>query len=202
MVKRAIVKNKKINRYKKQSKIGPTKRKILLLLLAGVGLGLTHRPDKQWQIIRGLAKEWKEINRTTLNRSVRSLYKSHLVKEKKNKDGTTTMILTHEGEKLALRYNLDTLKLNKKKKWDGKWYVVMYDVPEKKRALRKDLFNRLKTLGFMELQHSVFAYPHDCRKEIEFIIEAYDARKYIRCMEVTYIDDATELIKKFKIRKV
>ena len=184
----------------KKRRIGATKKKVLLLLGAGIGLGFTKRPDKQWQIISEIADEWKKINRTSLNRAVSSLYESHLVKEKKHKDGTTTMVLTHEGERMVLRYNLHTLKLNKKEKWEGKWYVVMYDIPESKRRLRKILMHRLKALGFIELQHSVFAYPHDCRKEIEYIIEAYDAREYIRCMEVTYIDDESALRKKFKIK--
>ena len=186
-------------RYKR---MGATKKKVLLLLAAGIGLGLTRRPDKQWQIMRAVTLEWKEINRPTLNRVVKSLYQSHLVIRKKNKDGTTTMVLTHEGRRLALRYDLDTLTLNKKRKWDGKWYVVMYDIPEKKRKLREILLARLKALGFIELQQSVFVYPHDCRNEIEFVIEAYDARRYIRFLEVTYIDDESELRKKFKIRKI
>ncbi|HCC05381.1 TPA: hypothetical protein DEP58_03715 [Patescibacteria group bacterium] len=183
-------------------RMGAIKKKVLLLLYAGIGLGLTRRPDKQWQIIRTLSKEWKEIHRATLHRAVESLYQSHLVEKKKNKDGTTTMILTHEGRRTTLHYKLENITLSKKKKWDGKWYVVMYDIPEKKRALREILFNRLKTMGFVELQHSVFVYPHDCRRELEFVIEAYEARKYIRCMEVTYIDDESVLRKKFKIHKV
>lgn len=182
-------------------RMGATKKKVLLLLSAGIALGFTKRPDKQWQIIHGTAKEWKEINRNSLKHAVHSLYESHLVKEKKHKDGTTTMMLTHEGKQMALRYNLNTLKLSKKKKWAGKWYVVMYDIPEHKRKLRKILMQRLKALGFIELQRSVFAYPHDCRKEIEYVIEAYDAREYIRCMEVTHIDDDSVLRKRFKIAK-
>ena len=96
-------------------RMGATKKKVLLLLGAGIGLGLTHRSDKQWQIVRAVAKEWKDIDRRSLNRTVRSLYESHLVKERKYKDGTTSMVLTHEGEKMVLRYNLHTLELSKKK---------------------------------------------------------------------------------------
>lgn len=182
-------------------RMGANKKKVLLLLGAGIVLGLTRRPDKQWQIIRAVREEWKEINRKALHRVVKSMYQSHLLTKKKNKDGTTTLVLTHEGKRLALRYDLETLALKKKKKWDGKWYVVMYDIPEKKRKLREILLARLKALGFVELQHSVFVYPYDCRNEIEFVIETYDARRYIRCMEVTYIDDELELRKKFKIQK-
>lgn len=181
------------------ARIGATKQKVLMFLAAGLALGLTHRPDKQWQIVRGLVAGWKEINRSNLNRAVRSLHRSHLVCEHKHKDGSTTMVLTHEGKKMALRYNLATLTLKKSKVWDGRWRVVMYDVPEEKRALREDLLRTLKRLGFYELQQSVLVFPYECRKELEFFIEAYDAREYIRYMEADYIDDATEVKKPFKL---
>ncbi len=179
--------------------MGTTKQKVLMLLFAGLALGLTHRPDKQWQIVRGLVAGWKEINRSNLNRAVRSLYRSHLVRKERHTDGSVTMVLTHEGTRMALRYNLVTLKLSREKVWDKRWRVVMYDVPEGMRTLRECLLHTLKHLGFHELQQSVLVYPHECRKELEFFIEAYEAREYIRYFEADYIDDATQLKKLFRL---
>jgi DNA-binding transcriptional regulator PaaX len=180
--------------------MGATKQKVLLLLVSGLALGLTHRPDKQWQIVRGLVAGWKEIDRSNLNRAVRGLYRSHLVREHLHKDGSVSMVLTHEGKKMALRYNLATLKLNKDELWDRKWRIVMYDVPESNRAFREDLLRSLRHLGFHEVQQSVLVYPYECRKELEFFIEAYDAREYIRYIEATYIDDDSYLKHLFRLK--
>ena len=38
-----------------------------------------------------------------------------------------------KGERRAQRYKLEKLKIERQKKWDGKWRVVMFDIPEEKR---------------------------------------------------------------------
>lgn len=54
----------------------------------------------------------------------------------------------------------------KAKKWDGKWRVVIFDVPESKRHHRNFLRKELKLVGFKELQHSVWITPYDIEKEL------------------------------------
>jgi DNA-binding transcriptional regulator PaaX len=167
--------------------------------MAGVALGLTRSYKVQLRVMKELAKEWREIDRTTLTRSTNVLYRSKLVQRKTHKDGSVTLVLTDAGKKQALRYNLDTLSIPKQRKWDGKWRIVMYDIPEDLRDLRIELLGKLKHLGFVELQHSVFVHPYECRDQIEYLIEAYGAREYIRRMVVEEIDDAGPLRKHFKL---
>ena len=180
-------------------RISSHQQKALLLLYAGVALGLTRSPKVQWRVLKELPKEWQKIDRKALNNATKALYKSKLVSAKPHKDGSYTLTLTQKGKKQALRYNLDTMQIEKPKRWDGKWRLVTYDIPEKKRGLRKDVACTLKRLGFYELQHSVFVHPFECMKEIEYLIERYEAREYVRSMLVEHIDDAKPLLRHFHL---
>lgn len=183
----------------KNTRMGIVKKKVLTCLLAGVALGLTRSAKKQLWILRQIPKEFKNIERRALNRAIHSLYTSHLVSEKHNKDGTTTLILNENGKRKALTFNIEKLEIKKPSNWDGKWRIVMFDIPEKIRRLRDSLRLHFNELGFIELQKSVFVFPYPCSKEIEFILEFYNARKHIRFVLAEKIDNELHLKSKFKL---
>ncbi len=183
----------------KIKRVGTTQRKIVLLLLAGLALSLTRSPKKQWWILKQIPKEWKKENRQALERAINSLYASHLIEERNHKDGTTTFILSENGKQKALRFNIDKLEIKKPTNWDGKWRIVMFDVPEKLRRLRDSLRLHLREIGLIELQKSVFVFPYPCSKEIEFILEFYNARKHVRFVLAERIDNQLHLMKKFNL---
>lgn len=180
--------------------MGAVKKKVLTLLLAGIALGLNRSAKRHSWILRQIPKEFKNIERRALNRAINSLYKSHLVSEKDNKDGTTTLILSEDGKKTALTFNLENMEIKKPAKWDGKWRIIMFDIPERIRRLRDSLRLHFRELGFVELQKSVFVHPYHCHKEIEFILEFYNARKYVRFVLADRIDNELHLKGKFKLK--
>src|SRR3989344_1143794 len=180
-------------------RMGNLKKKILLLLLAGLALGLTQSPKKHWWILKQIPKEWEKINRQALQRAINSLYTSNLVQEKDNKDGTTTLILSENGKRKALRFNIDKIEIKKPKNWDKKWRIVMFDIPEKLRRLRDSLRIHFREIGLVELQKSVFVYPYSCDREIEFILEFYNAKKHVRFILADSVDNQLHLMKKFDL---
>lgn len=183
------------------SRIGNIKKKALLILLAGLAFGLTRSYKKQKWILKQIPKELAKENRQALEKAINSLYTSHLVKEGYHKDGTTTLVLNENGKQKALRFNIDKLEIKEPAIWDGKWRIVMFDVPEKLRRLRDSLRLHFKKIGLIELQKSVFVYPYPCSKEIEFILEFYNARKHIRFVIADKIDNELHLKQKFKLFK-
>lgn len=94
---------------------------------------------------------------------------------------------------------LEDIALPKEKKWDGKWRLFTFDIPEKYRLARNMLRRKLKNLGMYNMQRSVFVYPHDCGKDLEFIVDYYGVERYATYAEVSYIDIDKELRKYFKI---
>lgn len=180
-------------------KKGALQKKILLLLSAGIALGLTHNPNQYFRIVSETGKEWEKINRDSLNRAVRSLYKSKLVSTKRNQDGTLTLALSKEGERLALTYDIENIEIKTPEYWDKKWRIVMFDVPESLKRTRDALRMHFKSMGFYEFQKSVFVHPYQCEKEIEYITEFYKARKFLRFIIATEIDNALEIRRYFNL---
>lgn len=178
---------------------GDVQKKILILLLGGIALGLSGSPKRYFQILKEMKKEWKELDRIQLKRAIKSLYQSKLIKEKENPDGTVTLILTQEGEQKALTYNLDEMKITKPVKWDGKWRIALFDIPERARKIRDAFRYHLKQLGFFEFQKSVFVHPYDCKDEIEYLIEFYDARRFVRFIIADHIDNELHLKSHFRL---
>jgi len=173
-------------------------KKILLLLLAGVGLGFTYSPHRQLRILKDLGKEWKKVDREALKRAIRALYRSRLIKTVENPDGSFTYTITNEGKLKVLTYNFQEMKV-KKGEWDGKWRLVIFDIPEKLKVQRNALREKLKELGFYELQKSVFILPYSCGDEINFLIEFFNLRRFVRLAMLESIDNDPHLKKIFHL---
>ena len=92
---------------KTMRELGPMQKKILLLLVGGLTLSLTHRPDVYFRVVKKIAKEWKKINELALRRSIKRLYQSKLIDYKENGDGTVKIVLSKNGKNKILKYNLD-----------------------------------------------------------------------------------------------
>src|SRR3989344_3282323 len=141
---------------KRRQRIGVRQQKILLLLFGGLALGLSRSARQQFRIIGEIRKEWKNLNRKALNEAVNNLYKSKLVDTKDNRDGTFTLVLSKEGRRVVLRYDMDNMRIKTPAHWDMKWRMVMFDVPEKLKCVRESLRMHFKNMEFYEFQKSVF----------------------------------------------
>ena len=179
----------------------PLKRKILLLLLGGLAFGCSYTPRNQWKVVKTVSDEWNKINKKDLHKQMRSLYASNLVKRIDNPDGTCTFVLTDKGKLRALTYNFGEIIIEKEK-WDGKWRFVIFDIPEKLISGRDALRQKIKKLGFYELQKSVFIFPYKCADELEFIIEFYGIKKYVRYGTMDSIDNDLYLKKFFGLEVI
>ncbi|MBI2041945.1 MAG: hypothetical protein HYT20_02925 [Candidatus Nealsonbacteria bacterium] len=77
--------------------------------------------------------------------------------------------LTAEGRKKAGMFQIDALNIKRNKKWDGKWRLLSFDIPEKRKIVREALRGKLKELGFCPFQKSIWIYPYNCVPEIELL---------------------------------
>lgn len=180
-------------------RLGKTQQKILLLLLGGVTIGLSGSPKTAFKVIRAVKKEWEEIDRSALRRSVAALKQSKLVVARKCNDGSTELSLSRAGEYRATAYSIGKISLVRAKHWDGNWRIVMFDVPEKFRHIRNTLRFQMNRLGFTELQKSVFVYPYPCRNEIEYLVKFYHAEAFVHLVVARSIDNDDALKKYFHI---
>ncbi|KKT29611.1 CRISPR-associated endonuclease Cas2 [Candidatus Giovannonibacteria bacterium RIFCSPLOWO2_12_FULL_44_25] len=182
-----------------EKRLGPTAQKVLLLLLGGVVLGFARSPKQYWRTIETIKKDWQKINQHTLRRTIRNLYRSRLVDIKENKDDTTTIVLTEQGRKRATTYNIDTIRVPEMKKWDKKWRIILFDIPERHKKARDALAKALKNMGFYRLQKSVFVHPFECGSEVDFVIEFFNLRPYVRTILAHQIDNELHLKQYFSL---
>ncbi|GEM_PF-244818 len=192
---------KRVARHKGR-RMGTAKKKVLILLLGGLSLGLSGSPRTSWKIIGAMSKEWKELSKQVAERAINSLYVSRLIEVKENPDGTCTVVLDDRGRKKALTYDLSRMKIETPAMWDKQWRMISSDIPEGKKAVRDEIREHFLELGFFELHDSVFIHPFDCFKEIEYISTLYDVRKHLRFVVANYVDNEDQLKKFFGMEHV
>lgn len=76
-------------------------------------------------------------------------------------DGKRYARITEKGE-LMLQMETERASIAGKKKWDRRWRVVIFDIPERRRNVRVRLRRLMEEYGFVHLQHSVWICPYDC----------------------------------------
>jgi len=85
------------------------------------------------------------------------------------RDGKKYLRITPSGRK-ALEFEQAKVVLkNQKKKWDGRWRMVAFDIPERRKAVRFRLCAVMREIGFVRLQNSVWVYPYDCEDFIALL---------------------------------
>ncbi|OGD67961.1 hypothetical protein A2996_02085 [Candidatus Campbellbacteria bacterium RIFCSPLOWO2_01_FULL_34_15] len=191
----------KINKNLKGIRLGKNQKKIAILLLGGIALSLSATPKKQFKILGEIHDELKDIDERFLKRSIKALYESKVIDYKENKNGTMTIILSDEGKKRVLAYDLTNMKIKKPNKWDKKWRIVSFDIPENKKIIRRSLNHHFRKIGFYNFQKSIYVYPYDCKSEIDYIIEVYNAREFVRFIVAEYVDNALHLKKIFNLEE-
>ncbi|HDH07821.1 MAG TPA: CRISPR-associated endonuclease Cas2 [Candidatus Moranbacteria bacterium] len=180
-------------------KFGPVQKKIILALLGGVALGMSSSPRQYFKTLRVLRKDWKKIDQRNFNRSIKRLSREKFIEEKKLPDGSFKLILTKEGKRQAKMLSLlgSSINFKKPKRWDKKWRIVLFDIPEKDRVFRNILRDHLKTLGFHKLQHSVFISPYPFEKSLLELVALYSVEPYVRIITATKIDNESKIKRRF-----
>ena len=138
------------------------------------------------QMLRIFGFGKKDYNPKSVYNSLKRLQKNRLV-DITEKDGKTIIKITKNGKSKLLEYEFEDMQIAKPKKWDGKWRIVGFDVPEKRKKAREALRHKMKELGFIQMQKSLFVYPYECRKEIEFIGEFFQVYEHIVLIEASSI---------------
>lgn len=166
--------------------------------MAGLSLGLSYSPKKYFKIVGEIPKEWQKMKRRYLQDCIKEFYNDKLIDFREGADGICRTVLTEKGKKKILSFEFDRVAIRKPKLWDGKWRIVIFDIPESKKAVRDALRRKFKSLGFYQWQKSVFIHPFDCLDEIEFLIEFFQIRPYVRFFEASRIMNESELLLYFE----
>ena len=114
-----------------------------------------------WRNLDDTFESWALRNR--LNRRLAALEQQKLLERNPDADTRRVYRLTIEGRRLALGGRDPEQRWNRA--WDGRWRMVLFDLPVKATALRASMRRFLLEHGFGYLQQSVWITP-DSLEEI------------------------------------
>jgi DNA-binding transcriptional regulator PaaX len=109
--------------------------------------------------------------------------------------------ITERG-KQALSFETQKISLMKrtKKRWDGCWRMVIFDIPERKRNIRVQLRMTMQGLGFLRLQDSVWIFPYDCEEVITLLKAELQIGKDVLYVIAEQIENDKPIKKHFNLR--
>ncbi|OGG76586.1 CRISPR-associated endonuclease Cas2 [Candidatus Kaiserbacteria bacterium RIFCSPLOWO2_01_FULL_55_19] len=116
-------------------------------------------------------------------------------------NGKKYIRLTDKGERVLdiERRRLDLL-VNKPKKWDGRYRLVMFDIPEKRKKIREHLRFEMQEIGFLRIQDSVWIYPYDCEEFIALLKADLHIGKDILYAVIEEIENDMRIRKHFNLQ--
>ncbi|MBI2196904.1 helix-turn-helix transcriptional regulator [Candidatus Daviesbacteria bacterium] len=128
--------------------------------------------NSHWYVYPG--RDPRDINYGALYQAVRDLREKGFIETEK--DGRKIMLkLTDKGREEAI-----VKKLLAEEKWDRKWRIVIFDVPEKHRKLRKILRSKLREWEFEPWQKSVWAGKKDVTSPLRNFIKEVGLSDWVR----------------------
>ena len=85
-----------------------------------------------------------------------------------------------------------------RERWDGKWRIISYEIPEKKREIRDRLRREMQGWGLGPWHRSFWITPHPILPTLKSLTEQKEEEKYIQAFEA----DHTFGDREFLIEKV
>jgi DNA-binding transcriptional regulator PaaX len=175
------------NKFLYNDSIPATAAKVLLgLLIAGPVLvagaavpGLLREASRFEKRKRYSKKQWQN--------AYKNLKYRKLIEIIQEGDEKFKVQLTNKGQKRVKEFFFEFLEIKKPKRWDGKWRVLVFDIPSKPKIYnqaRNAMRNKIKDLGFFQMQKSVWVYPYECEDEILFVAELFQVQKHIEILTV------------------
>ncbi len=81
-----------------------------------------------------------------------------------------------------------------KDRWDGKWRVISYEIPEKKRELRDRLRREMQGWGLGPWHRSFWLTPHPIIDTLKALIFQKEEEKYIQAFESEHVFGDREVL--------
>lgn len=185
--------NTAMEKRKPKRKFGILQRKVCTLLLAGAAFSLCQSPRKQLQILKDIPKELERCNLQMLEYGLHRLVAGRYIRMKDCGRGRYEPYLTREGRVLADRFSLENIQISVPERWDKKWRIVFFDIPEKQKKKRDAFRFHLRRLGFKEVQQSVFAHPYSCGEEVMQIAAYHKILPYVHYAVTDELSDNARL---------
>ena len=165
----------------------------LPLLIVGAGV-----MGNAVQVFKSFNKSKKYSNKQ-LSSAIYDMKRQKLIEYVCDKDGKTVVKITTKGKSRLKAFSIELIEIKKPKKWDGKWRLVMFDIPMRFTKGREALRYHLKDLNFFQFQKSAWIYPYPCEEEILFISDFFGVSKFVEILTVASISRDEKVKRHFSL---
>jgi CRISPR-associated endonuclease Cas2 len=114
------------------------------------------------------------------------------------KEGLVVKI-KEKGEIQILKYDLSDMK-PPEGKWDGKWWLVFFDIDKKHSRIRDKLRVYLRQIGMEMFQESVFISPFDITDQVKYLREVLEIPNSIKIARLEGVENEEELKEIFDLK--
>lgn len=163
-------------------------KEILKALATGLAIYIIcSSPTGTRRLLKGLRKEW---SRQSARVALKNMRGKGWIEYRETSKGKLVVALTRLGRKKVQEVELEDLKIEPPKHWDGYWHIIIFDIVEERKKARDTFRKLLQQLHCAKLQRSVFLHPYPCEEEIELIRDVFGIPErevlYIRTKEVPF----------------
>ncbi len=118
--------------------------------------------------------------------------------EIQRESGTSRIRITDKGKFFLASCGRD----GRRKKWDQKWRLVIYDIQGRAPVLRQRIKELLTAFGFVRLQNSVWISPHNAEDLVTLLKAELRIGKNLLYMIVDHIENEAALRAHFSLPKL
>lgn len=167
-----------------------------MITIASAGLiAVTAMAPNALQLLKYLPIDRSRFNYRIRTAAGRLVAKGQATWTKKG--GAYYLRLTEKGKKALVLEQAKIALAIQRKKWDGQWRIVVFDVPERRRKIRNRLCVFMKSVGFVRFQDSVWVYPYDCEDFMALVKAELKIGKDVIYVIANHIEQDSALRKKF-----
>lgn len=125
--------------------------------------------------------------------------KGHIRFETKN--GKKVVTITPAGLRaLEIQTETSAIRARRPKRWDNRWRMVMFDIPETRKRDRDNLRRTMIEAGFVCFQDSVWVFPYDCEDLVTLLKIDRRLGNAVRYAIVEKLENDTELRNHFELQ--
>lgn len=107
--------------------------------------------------------------------------------------------LTKTGQAELRRLTIAERASARPRRWDKKWRLLIFDIPERRAYLRKRIRYTLRSIGFERLQDSVWIYPYDCEDLVALLKADFKVGRAMLYLIVDQLEFEGDVRKLFRL---
>ena len=180
----------------KEEKIARRSEFLIACLRVIAGLGVVGIALLAPNLFQGLAKlGYHNQARYRTNKVLERLKQNGYVKM----DSRGCVEITEKGRRQIDLAGTAKLKLKRVIKWDKKWRIIAFDIPERRKAVRTRFRSIISDFGCAHLQKSVWICPYECEGMIALLKEEFHIRKDVFYITVERFEGDERLVRYFDL---